>query len=328
MTSSAHCPSTSPLTAHYNPSSPASLDGLISRLQQGHLLSIPELTFLCSLSRQVLLPLPNVLSLSPPLSVVGDLHGQFFDLLELLSISGPPPHTSYLFLGDFVDRGPLSLSTLTLLLALLCRHPSRVSLLRGNHESRAISRHYGFYDEVLQKYNDPAPWHLLCRTFDCLPLAARIGAWGLALHGGLAPSFSSCDDLQALDRFQELPLDGPMCDAVWSDPDVEQGGWTRSSRGAGWCFGAEVTRRWLRVNGLECLVRAHQLCQEGYNLLFDDTVVTVWSAPNYVGQDNRASVLQLDEHGGQPHTPPPPPLSHTAPHGGSGLMGSWPAVLC
>ena len=150
-----------------------------------------------------------------------------------------------------------------------------MAYLRGNHESRAISRQFGFYDECMAKYNDPTPWVLLCSVFDCLPLGAVVDGAMLCVHGGLAPSYGSVGELQGVDRFIELPMEGPMCDLMWSDPDVEQGGWVRNQRGAGWCYGVEVTAKFLRDNGLQCLIRAHQLCQEGYNVLWDQVGPTL-----------------------------------------------------
>ena len=318
----------------HTPSSASILDDVIERLQAGQLPSLPELSFLVSAARLLLLSTPNLVCLSSPVTVVGDIHGQFNDLLELLLLCGPPPLSSYLFLGDYVDRGPMSVSTISLLLAMLVRHPSRVTLLRGNHESRVISRSYGLYDECMQLYDSAAGWQLLCSVFDCLPLAATVDGTVLCLHGGLCPSLHSLSELQAIDRFCEVGVDGGlMCDLMWSDPEPEQAGFMRSTRGAGWTFGQDVTERFLHVNGLDCIVRAHQLCQEGYSILWDNCgpsptteahggfssphqprpltllmcrcccvcrAVTVWSAPNYCGRmGNRASVLQMDEQGGQ-----------------------------
>jgi len=100
-----------------------------------------------------------------------------------------------------------------------------------------------------------------------------------------------------LNRKQEIPHDGPFADLVWSDPDLDNEGFTFSPRGAGYMFGKDVVDRFLHVNGVTQVLRAHQLCMEGYQILFNKKFATVWSAPNYCYRfGNLASILELDEH--------------------------------
>ena len=90
-----------------------------------------------------------------------------------------------------------------------------------------------------------------------------------------------------------------MCDLLWSDPD-DADGWGMSPRGAGFLFGGDVTKAFAHNNGIDLIARAHQLAMEGYKLMFDNMIVTVWSAPNYCYRcGNVASILELDDHLGQ-----------------------------
>ncbi|MCJ1248945.1 hypothetical protein MMC30_006166 [Trapelia coarctata] len=209
---------------------------------------------------------------------------------------GLPGNQNFIFMGDFVDRGYFSLETLTLLLCLKARYPDRMTLIRGNHESRQITQVYGFYEECHQKYGNPSVWKAACQVFDFLPLAALVDGRVLCVHGGLSPEIRTLDQIRVVARAQEIPHEGAFCDLVWSDPeDVET--WAVSPRGAGWLFGDKVATEFNHVNGLQLIARAHQLVNEGYKWHFKDkSVVTVWSAPNYCYRcGNVASIMNMGE---------------------------------
>ncbi|XP_054920335.1 serine/threonine-protein phosphatase 4 catalytic subunit isoform X2 [Dermacentor andersoni] len=228
--------------------------------------------------------------------VCGDIHGQFYDLKELFKVGGDVPDTNYLFMGDFVDRGFYSVETFLLLLALKVRYPDRITLIRGNHESRQITQVYGFYDECLRKYGSITVWRYCTEIFDYLSLSAVIDGKIFCVHGGLSPSIQTLDQIRTIDRKQEVPHDGPMCDLLWSDPEDTQG-WGVSPRGAGYLFGSDVVSQFNATNHIDMICRAHQLVMEGYKWHFNETVLTVWSAPNYCYRcGNVAAILELDEH--------------------------------
>jgi serine/threonine-protein phosphatase 2A catalytic subunit len=216
--------------------------------------------------------------------------------MELFKIGGRSPDTNYLFMGDYVDRGYYSVETVTLLVTLKVRFKDRITILRGNHESRQITQVYGFYDECLRKYSTSLVWKYFTDAFDYLPLTAVVENQIFTLHGGLSPSVETLDNIRQIDRIQEVPHEGAMCDLLWSDPD-DRCGWGISPRGAGYTFGQDIAENFLHVNGLKMIARAHQLVMEGYNWCHDKAVVTLFSAPNYCYRcGNTAAIMEIDEN--------------------------------
>lgn len=272
-----------------------SLDEQIERLQQCQLLSENEVKDLCEKAKEILAEESDVLKVDAPVTIVGDIHGQYYDLMELFRVCGDCLNANYLFMGDFVDRGYYSVETWLLLLALKVRYPKRITLIRGNHESRQITQVYGFYDECLRKYGSVEVWKCCTDVFDYLSLSALVDDKVMAVHGGLSPSIDTLDQIRALDSRHEIPHEGPVCDLLWSDPE-DVVGWGISPRGAGYIFGPDIVAEFNHVNGLDMIARAHQLVMEGYKIMFNDKLVTVWSAPNYCYRcGNVASALEIGE---------------------------------
>ncbi|CAB1321765.1 unnamed protein product [Coregonus sp. 'balchen'] len=257
---------------------PMDLDKYKEIAKQCKYLPENDLKRLCDYVCDILLEESNVQPVSTPVTVCGDIHGQFYDLCELFRTGGQ---------GDFVDRGYYSLETLTYLLVLKAKWPDRITLLRGNHESRQITQVYGFYDECQTKYGNANAWRYCTKVFDMLTVAALMDEQILCVHGGLSPDIKTLDQIRTIERNQEIPHKGAFCDLVWSDPeDVDT--WAISPRGAGWLFGA----KFVHINNLKLICRAHQLVHEGYKFMFDEKLVTVWSAPNYCYRcGNIASIM-------------------------------------
>ena len=217
-------------------------------------------------------------------TVCGDTHGQFFDLMNIFNLNGvPSAENPYLFNGDFVDRGSWSVEVVVTLLAYMCCEPGAVNLNRGNHETINMNRVYGFTGEVAAKFTGKC-FPLFTEVFCALPLAHCIGGKVLVLHGGLfSQDGVKLSDLRAIDRFREPPDEGLMSEMLWSDPQ-KMNGRGPSKRGVGVAFGPDVAAQFLDDNGLDLLIRSHEVKDEGYEIEPGGRVVTVFSAPNYCDQ--------------------------------------------
>lgn len=274
-----------------------------SMLRQKKLLSVEQLQHLISLVGEVLSRESTLVKVRAPVTVVGDIHGQFPDLMELFKIAGEPPQTNMLFLGDYIDRGNDSVECFCYVLCLKLLYPQRVTILRGNHESCQINRIYGFYDECKRKYATEEVWVMFTELFTLLPLAAIVEDSVFCLHGGLSPDLKSLDELANLDRKVDVPHSGPMCDLLWSDPNEKGQGFKPSPRSAGFLFGADITKQFLHTNNLSLIARAHQLVMRGFQKLHDEKVVTIFSAPNYCYRcTNLASIMEVEDDLSLTHT--------------------------
>ncbi|KAK2951841.1 putative Serine/threonine-protein phosphatase PP2A-1 catalytic subunit [Blattamonas nauphoetae] len=272
------------------------LDQCIESLMNFKMLSERDMKHIVQKGIEIVSKEPNVVPVPAPCTVVGDIHGQLHDLMELFEICGKPPDTNYVFMGDYVDRGYFSVETVTLAICLKIRYPQRITLLRGNHESRQITQIYGFYEEAVKKYGSVDVWTLLTDFFDNLPLSALIENSILCVHGGISPAVRSVDSIRELERIQEIPQGGTMSDLLWSDPEERQDFGT-SPRGAGWVFGGDKSEEFLNNNKLTLLLRAHQLMENGFGEHHNKHVYTLFSAPNYCYRCcNLGAVMEISEN--------------------------------
>jgi serine/threonine-protein phosphatase PP1 catalytic subunit len=238
-----------------------------------------EIRGLCLKSREIFISQPILLELEAPIKIVGDIHGQYYDLLRLFEYGGFPPDANYLFLGDYVDRGKQSLETICLLLAYKIKYPENFFLLRGNHECASINRIYGFYDECKRRYNIKL-WKTFTDCFNCLPIAAIVDEKIFCVHGGLSPEHTSMDQIRRIPRPTDVPDSGIVCDLLWSDPDKDIEGWGENDRGVSFTFGGDVVAKFLKKHDLDLVCRAHQVVEDGYEFFAKRRLVTIFSAPN------------------------------------------------
>lgn len=217
-------------------------------------------------------------------------------MLELFKIGGHIPDTNYLFLGNYINKGNYSVECISLLICLKVRFPHRIYLIRGNHESRGLSQIYGFYDECLQKYGNVHIWKYFTDLFDFLPLTAVVDSQIFCVHGGLSPSLEILDHIRNIDRFQDIPLEGLMCDLVWTEPD-DWNGWHMFPKGNGYSFGQDITEQFLYENKLNLILRAHLFVMNGYSWHHNKQLCTIFSAPNYCQRcGNKAAIMEVNDY--------------------------------
>ncbi|CAJ0586403.1 unnamed protein product, partial [Mesorhabditis spiculigera] len=234
----------------------------------------------------------TLLTMSPPIVIVGDIHGQYYDLIRMFntfgetnkdgsaSVSGVT-NGRYLFLGDYVDRGTNSLECIMMVFTLKILFPRHYGLLRGNHECRAINKVYGFYDELVDRYGQDdadALWHSFNNAFAMLPLAAMIGKKILCMHGGIM------DSLHFFHAYRKAALM-----LSWVPNHV---------RGVSCYFGEDRVEAICKQLGLELIVRAHQMMQNGYHFFCNRKLITIFTAPRYfVEKNNKGATLKVDKSG-------------------------------
>jgi serine/threonine-protein phosphatase 6 catalytic subunit len=219
----------------------ADLDKWLEQLYEGRILAEREIRLLCEMAKEILVDEPNVKKISGPVHVIGDLHGQFHDLLNFFDKVGRIPSKKYILLGDYVDRGYNSCETWQLLLCLKVRFPDHITLLRGNHETRQINAVYGFYDECKRKYGNENVWANCMEVMDLLGIVALVNENIMCVHGGISPELNTLGQIRLINRDSEPPFEGGFCDLLWSDPTDMNETWAVSNRGAGWLFGSQVT---------------------------------------------------------------------------------------
>ncbi|KAF9469902.1 Metallo-dependent phosphatase-like protein [Collybia nuda] len=284
--------------------------------------------------------------------VIGDVHGQFFDMLHLLSLTGEPSKTHYLLMnGDLVDRGSWSIEVILTAFAYKWLYPGFMYINRGNHEAKDMNRSYGFEGEAKHKHGEQS-YKLFAYVFTTLPLATLVSATekplavegksfpivspqGLkrffVVHGGLfSKDEVTLEDIRKIDRIGRQPgQEGLMCEPqillLWTDPQ-DLPGRGPSKRGVGIAFGPDVTRRWCTLNGVTGIIRSHEVRQDGYQVEHDGLCITVFSAPNYVDQaGNKGAYIRIDSAGTQKYfqfeaTPHPPMKPMAYVQGGLGSM--------
>ena len=239
----------------------------------------------------------SLLKISAPLYICGDIHGQYYDLLRVFDILNYPPTSTFLFLGDYVDRGKQSLECILLLLCLKIKYPDKIFLLRGNHESESINKIYGFYDECKRRLSVKC-FKKIINLFNMLPISALINENILCMHGGLSKELKTIDQINNILRPTDIPDEGLLCDLLWSDPNetLLEEDYGKNERNISVTFSKKVVKEFEEKNNLDLICRAHQVVEEGFEFFAEMKLVTIFTAPNYMGEfDNNGGILEVGE---------------------------------
>lgn len=283
--------------------------------KEGHLTE-SQLIKIIDGASQIMAVEPNLLEVSIPSVVIGDIHGQLFDLFQMFECSGYPDEKlemNYIFLGDYVDRGDRSIEVLVLLYAMKLKYPNRIFLLRGNHECKRMTEYFTFKDECIKRYSSNL-FSNAVESFKCLPLAAVLNDQFLCVHAGISSELISLDQINSLDRYVvNTPSRGLFCDLMWSDPasdydtnndlkpDSHELFSFNSDRRCSEFFSYQAVRNFLDQNDLLSVIRGHQPQDKGYRMYKSNpethfpTLITLFSAPNYCHTyQNKAATLIYD----------------------------------
>ena len=262
-------------------------------------------------TNQILDEQPSVLTIdtkteySSQFVIVGDLHGNLESLARIINKYGYPPQTRYLFLGDYVDRGKNSAAVLILLYSLKCLYNDDIFLIRGNHEFKSMTDHYGFKDECNKLSNSKNEfdgklfYKMAVETFSNLPICAILNDIYFCVHGGISALIDNRDQLFNLKKVgEDLSFEySVQAEFLWNDPSIDCLQYERSLRGIGCIFGQDALNEFLEKMKFKRVIRGHQSEMEGYNYPFDPDggILTVFSSLDYCGMMNEAAVAIIDD---------------------------------
>ena len=279
------------------------LDHFIESLKSGRLLNYIEIKFICEKAKKIFKEEQNVINLSTPLTICGNIKGQFNNLLEIFKISGDIPETNYLFLGGY----SYSIEVISLLFCLKVRYPKRITLLRGRIEDFAYCQYYGFYEEAKRKYGNEEIFNIICEVFNYIPLAAIINNDIFCIYGGLSPDLETIEEINKIDRFVYIDKNDNILGLIINSP-VEysyweylyfyniNNGWIQAPKGRDYYFLEEVTERFEKKNQIDLIICGGQYMEDGFRFFHNNKLISLFSAPNVGINKNKGAIIEIDEN--------------------------------
>lgn len=247
---------------------------------------------LCDKVKQLFKNDQPLVTVNFPCAIIGDLHGNIYDLVRIISKYGMPIAVEYIFLGDYVDRGQFSLETLVFILLLKWRFPRKVHMIRGNHEFPSREGPGYFRTDLQDLGYTPDVYDAFVHLFEEIPIAALLTKDILCVHGGIGPG-STLESLKML----KYPLcekkNDNIMDFLWSDPTELSEDFDISPRGKGWLFGRNACSKFLSENNLKRIIRGHSFIETGFKSYFHGSLLTIYSTSRSIKQPNIGATLYL-----------------------------------
>lgn len=244
----------------------------------------------------------SLLELSGPIYVFGDIHGNYTQLVEYLKkIEFFKTDVKILLLGDYIDKGPKCLHTISLLFCMKLLYPNRIYLLRGNHETENVNKYFGFYNECCLKYGvifGSKLWKHINNTFNYLSIGAIIDNQIFCIHAGLSPNLNNIYDINNIIKGSTIPNSGVLCDLLWSDPKKNQDtNWMPNSRGISYTYNEKILKKFMKKNNIKLVCRGHQYAENGYEFFCNEKLITLTSTRNEMyKENNRCCIMYINKN--------------------------------
>ena len=279
------------------------LDHCIESLKSGRLLNYMEIKIVSEKAKQIFKEEQNIVKISPPLTICGNINSQFSNLLEIFKISGDIPETNYLFLGGYSS----SIEVISLLFCLKVRHPKRITILRGLSEDFGYSQTCGFYEEAKRNYGNEEIFKIICEVFNYLPLAAIINNNIFCISGGLSPDFETMEEINKIDRFVCIDNSDNIFGLMANSP-VEYSywkflyfyniinGWMQAPKSNEKYFLEEVTERFEKKNKIDLIICGRHLMEDGFRFFHNNKLISLFSTPNFGINRNKGAIIEIDEN--------------------------------
>lgn len=279
------------------------LDHCIESLKSGRLLNYMEIKIVSEKAKQIFKEEQNIVKISPPLTICGNINSQFSNLLEIFKISGDIPETNYLFLGGYSS----SIEVISLLFCLKVRHPKRITILRGLSEDFGYSQTCGFYEEAKRNYGNEEIFKIICEVFNYLPLAAIINNNIFCISGGLSPDFETLEEINKIDRFVCIDNSDNIFGLMANSP-VEYSywkflyfyniinGWMQAPKSNEKYFLEEVTERFEKKNKIDLIICGRHLMEDGFRFFHNNKLISLFSTPDFGINRNKGAIIEIDEN--------------------------------